>query len=127
MGFGWFELQLGSSRSVTPARQMLPFFACALSMLLLLAGCSGNSLSPGVAADDPPPVITSQPQDQTLNAGTSATFTVSATGTEPFTYQWSRTGTAIDGAEPASYTTPATTAADNGAFFTVLISNQKGA
>jgi hypothetical protein len=35
-----------------------------------------------------PPVITSQPQSRTNNASTTATFTVSATGTIPFGYQW---------------------------------------
>jgi len=34
------------------------------------------------------PVITVQPQDQTAIAGTTATFTVEATGTTPLAYQW---------------------------------------
>lgn len=34
------------------------------------------------------PVITNQPQNQTAVAGTSATFTVGATGVEPLSYQW---------------------------------------
>ena len=36
------------------------------------------------------PVITVQPQDQTAVAGTTATFTVEATGTTPLAYQWRR-------------------------------------
>jgi arylsulfatase A-like enzyme len=34
------------------------------------------------------PVITNQPQNQTNIAGTTATFTVGATGAEPLSYQW---------------------------------------
>jgi len=42
-----------------------------------------------VAAIDPP-AITTQPSDQTNNAGTTATFTVSATGTLPLSYHWKK-------------------------------------
>jgi ASPIC and UnbV/FG-GAP-like repeat len=34
------------------------------------------------------PVITNQPQNQTALAGTTATFTVGATGVDPLSYQW---------------------------------------
>src|SRR5438132_7323948 len=34
------------------------------------------------------PVITNQPQNQTNIAGTTATFTVGATGTPPLSFQW---------------------------------------
>ena len=34
------------------------------------------------------PIITNQPQSQTNLAGTTATFTVGATGVEPLSYQW---------------------------------------
>ena len=37
-----------------------------------------------------PPTITEQPQDQTVHEGGTAVFTVTATGTEPFTYTWSQ-------------------------------------
>jgi len=40
------------------------------------------------------PVITNQPQNQSAIAGTTATFTVGATGAEPLSYQWrSHSGT----------------------------------
>src|SRR5213595_3835757 len=72
------------------------------------------------------PTITTQPASQTVTAGQTATFTVTATGTAPLSYQWQKNGTAIGSATAASYTTPATTASDNGDQFTVVVSNAAG-
>jgi hypothetical protein len=72
------------------------------------------------------PTITTQPLNQTVTAGQTATFTVGATGTAPLTYQWKKSGTAISGATSSSYTTPVTTSSDNGAQFTVMVSNSAG-
>src|SRR5207244_3015608 len=72
------------------------------------------------------PTITTQPASQTVTAGQTATFTVTATGTAPLSYQWQKNGTAIGAATTASYTTPATTASDNGDQFTVVVSNAVG-
>ncbi|MBS0379828.1 MAG: immunoglobulin domain-containing protein [Proteobacteria bacterium] len=76
-----------------------------------------------VAATQTAPVITTQPADQSVTAGQTATFSVVATGTPPLTYQWSKNGVAIAGATSPTYTTPATTTADNGALFSVVVSN----
>ena len=73
-----------------------------------------------------PPSITTQPANKTVTAGQTATFSVTATGTATLTYQWKKNGTAISGATSASYTTPATTTADNGAQFTVTVTNGAG-
>lgn len=72
------------------------------------------------------PSITSQPANATVNAGSTATFSVTATGTAPLTYQWRKNGAAISGATASSYTTPATTTADNGAAFSVVVTNSAG-
>ncbi len=72
------------------------------------------------------PSITTQPLGQTVTGGQTATFSVTATGTSPLGYQWSKNGTAISGAISASYTTPPTTTTDNGAQFTVVVSNSVG-
>ena len=72
------------------------------------------------------PVITTQPANQSVTAGQPATFSVVASGTSPLTYQWLRSGAAIAGATSAGYTTPATTQADNGATFTVTVTNSAG-
>ncbi len=72
------------------------------------------------------PTITTEPVNQTVNVGQTATFSVAATGTAPLSYQWQKNSANISGATAASYTTPATTSADNGATFDVIVSNSAG-
>jgi hypothetical protein len=72
-----------------------------------------------------PPVIGTQPASASVSLGATATFTVTATGAG-LTYQWQKDGTNIAGATTASYTTPATTALDNGAQFRVVVTNTGG-
>jgi hypothetical protein len=74
----------------------------------------------------PRPVITTQPQSQTVNPGQTATFTVGTTFSLPLYYQWQKNGTNINGATSASYTTSVTATQDNGEVFDVVISNDKG-
>jgi len=64
-----------------------------------------------------------QPANQTVTAGQPATFTVTASGTAPLSYQWRKNAANISGAIAASYTTPATSMADNSAKFDVVVSN----
>ena len=78
------------------------------------------------AAAPTAPVITTEPASVSVTVGSTATFTVAATGTAPLSYQWSRGGTAISGATAASYTTAPTVITDNGATFTVVVSNSVG-
>ena len=72
------------------------------------------------------PTITTQPVNQAVTAGQTATFSVTASGTAPLSYQWKKNGTAISGAISSSYTTPATTSSDDGAQFIVVVSNSSG-
>lgn len=73
-----------------------------------------------------PPTITTQPLNKTVKVGTAATFSVVASGTTPFTYQWYKWNSPISGAINATYTTPATNDSDNGAPFYVTIGNSAG-
>jgi len=97
----------------------------AVLLLLVLPACSNLTSSTG-GTQDVAPAITAQPQSATVAAGQTATFTVTASGTSPLTYQWQKNGAAITGATTASYTTPVTTMADSGASFTVMVSNSAG-
>jgi hypothetical protein len=104
-------------------RQLQAFFG-ALVAILFLAGCS--ALTRGTRIQNVAPSIGLQPTSQTVTAGQTATFSVSAAGTAPFSYQWRKNSTNISGATNASYTTPATTSADNGEKFDVVVSNSAG-
>jgi hypothetical protein len=79
-----------------------------------------------IVSNSGPPAITMQPAGQTVVDGQAATFSVTATGTAPLSYQWRKNGVNISGATSSSYTTPATTSADTGAKFRVVIANSAG-
>jgi fibronectin type 3 domain-containing protein len=101
----------------------------ALSTALMISiGCGGGG--GGSTAAAPPasvaPAITTQPANQTVLEGSTATFSVVATGTAPLSYQWKKGGVALPGATSAIHTTPATTLADHGASYTVVVSNGVG-
>ena len=100
-------------------------------VVVLVAACGGG-------ADAPPPLesgggpvgiaptITQQPANASIMTGATATFTVSATGTAPLSYQWQKNGVAVVGATAASYTTPTAAMSDDGSTYLVVVSNAVG-
>src|ERR1022692_1649834 len=100
-------------------------FSVALSVAvgMLLASCGGGVGTPMEASA---PVITTQPANQTVGAGQTATFSVVATGTPPLSYQWQKGTSAIAGATSTTYTTPPTGLSDSGSTFRVVVSNSAG-
>ena len=86
----------------------------------------GAAPVPAPAPAPTAPSITLQPASQTVATGESASFTVSASGSGPLSYQWSRNGAAIAGATASSYATGPVTGNDNGASFTVTVRNPAG-
>jgi hypothetical protein len=80
------------------------------------------------------PSITSQPVNQTVLKGTNVTFSVSASGTPPLSYQWYKNGIAllgspVGGGNPfavPSFTLTNVTRTNSGAYF-VVITNSVGA
>ena len=97
--------------------------AVALSAVLLAAcGGSGGGSNAAPAA----PSITTPPAAQSVPAGQTAQFAVVAAGSPPLAYQWQKNTLNIAGATAAIYTTPPTSAADNGASFAVVVSNSAG-
>lgn len=77
------------------------------------------------------PTITQQPLSQTVtltNAkkSVSVTFSVTATGTSPLNYQWTRNGVPISGATGSSYTISKVALSDNGSQFQVTVWNAAG-
>jgi len=99
-----------------------------LVIAALLSACGGSSNDPlpvgGPAATAP--MITTQPSNVAVTVGSTATFTVVASGSGPLTYQWQKDGTAIMSATGASYTTPAVKVTDDGAMFAVVVTNSAG-
>ncbi len=73
----------------------------------------------------PPPTITVQPYSVTVYASSNASFSVTATGTAPLTYQWRLYGTNVAGATTSTYNMPSVTGAMAGPY-TALVSNPGG-
>lgn len=89
----------------------------------IVTGPSGTATSSdAVLVVNLPPSITGQPQSQGVNAGATATFSVSAGGTAPLTYQWRMNGSNIPDATNTSYTRSNVQAGDVGSY-SVVVSN----
>ena len=91
-----------------------------------LGTVTSNDATLTVTATAEKPAITTQPAAQTVTEGESATFSVTASGTAPFTYQWKKNDTVIEGVTTSSHTTDATAIGDSGAVFTVVVTNSVG-
>jgi hypothetical protein len=71
------------------------------------------------------PTLLQGPVSQAVTEGASVSFTVSAAGTAPMTYQWSRDGVALPGATLATLTLGSVRLADAGAY-SVVVTNAVG-
>jgi len=71
------------------------------------------------------PAITSQPSDQTVTLGESASFSVTASGFPDPTYQWRKGSVNITGATSATFTIGTTTTNDTGSY-DVVVTNPSG-
>ncbi len=72
-----------------------------------------------------PPSITNQPQSQTVIVGQNVTFSVAASGTPPFSYQWQFNGNGIPGATASSFSLAAAQRTNAGVY-SVLVMNSAG-
>ena len=102
-------------------------------VVLSLSGCkevvAGLGATDSGGTPNPPsavPSITSQPSNATVTLGQAASFSVTAAGAGTLTYQWEKNSVNIPGATSANYTTPATTAAESGSAFSVVVSDSAG-
>ncbi len=103
-------------------------FSYSITVILLsfsFSGCGGYS-GTGSVNGNVAPYITTQPANQTVTAGQTASFSVVASGTAPLNYQWQKNGADITGATSSSYMTPVTTTSDSGEMFRVMVSNSAG-
>jgi hypothetical protein len=83
------------------------------------------TLSVTTSAGVTTPAITTAPASQSALVGASVTLGVTATGTAPLSYQWSKDGSAIANATSASLVFSAVAATDAGSY-TVTVSNSAG-
>lgn len=90
------------------------------------ASLRGTGMQTPVPAAAVSPSITTQPVSRTVTAGQTVAFSLAATGTAPFSFQWYKNTTAISGATSSSYTTPATSTSDSGALFKAIVTNSAG-
>ena len=102
-----------------PAAVLGLALACAPSMPSL-----PNPNPPPTPPTPSAPAIIAEPTNRGASAGLTATFSVTAMG-YPLYYQWDRAGMPIPGATSSQYSL-VTTLADNGASFTVTVSNSLG-
>jgi len=72
-----------------------------------------------------PPTITSDPQSQTVMAGATTTFSVTASGSGSLSYQWLKNGSPVPGANTATLTLTNVQPASEGTY-RVVVSNSAG-
>jgi hypothetical protein len=115
--------------------------ACATLMTIWLpvaiVACGGGGGSSAPAAPPPvesapPPVTVSavqldaQPMSLSASPGESVSFSVHASGTAPFSYQWFRSGIAIPGGTTSTLKLAAVRYADDASAYTVEVGNAAG-
>jgi N-acetylmuramoyl-L-alanine amidase len=84
-----------------------------------------TSANATLTVTETPPTITSQPQSQTVFLGDTVTFSATATGSQPFSYQWRKNGANISGANGSSYSKSNVQSSDAGNY-SVVVSNPIG-
>ena len=89
------------------------------------AGCASEA-PPAISGTSVAASIAVQPYDIAVATGQPVTFTVTGAGSATLTYQWQRNGADITGATGPSYTLQKPSSVDNGAVFTVIVSNSLG-
>ncbi|MFN2577604.1 MAG: PQQ-dependent sugar dehydrogenase [Pyrinomonadaceae bacterium] len=129
------DLCNGWIRSLDPSNNTAANFASGISSpvdlkigndgslyyLAIGSGLFRVQVSGGIAA-----AIASQPSNQTVAQGQPATFSITATGGAPLSFQWQRNQVNISGATLSSYTIAATAAQDNGAKYRCVVTNAFG-
>ena len=86
-----------------------------------------GTITVGAIINPPPtaPVITVPPVSQTVTAGATVIFSVTATGTAPLSYQWQKNSGTLSGATSASLTLNSVTTTAAGSY-SVIVSNSAG-
>ena len=112
------------SGAMTTTLTLTNVAACdAATYTVIVTNSVGSATSsPAILTVLLPPAITTQPQSRTNYFGTTATFSVGATGTDPLSYQWRKGGTNLLGDTNALLTLTNVGRRDNG-LYSVLVTN----
>ena len=102
---------------IIPGRSLMPFPD---------AGVSGGGQSTGGALTTMAPVISKNLETQDAFVGQSALFVVDAVASQPATFEWTKNGSPIDGANLAFLELNDLTLEDDGASIVVKITNGQG-
>ena len=111
-----------STYSITNAQS-----ADAASYTVAVSNSAGNitSNAASLTVASQAPIITSQPVSLAVSTGNSATFSVTATGSSPLAYQWTKDSAAISGATSSTYSIASAQTSDAGSY-AVVVSNSAG-
>jgi uncharacterized lipoprotein YddW (UPF0748 family) len=115
--YGFVDLTPGT---YTIAATCPGYLSVATNVTITAGAVSTRDLTlPLIAA----PVITAQPNSQTVYENGSASFVVSAVGSAPLSYQWRGHGTNLAGATTSVYTLDLVSQADEGPYDVVVTNN----
>jgi len=112
------------SYTIAPSNKGYTFIPVSQNATVSTVNVTGVNFTANAAPGAP--TITTQPANETVTTGQTASFTVVAGGTAPLSYQWQKNGGNIAGATSASYTTLVTTTADSGSTFRAVVTNTAG-
>ena len=136
LGYQWERSDDGGTTFAPIAGATAPSYTLAAAqtgdnnarLRVVVNGSAGSVTSTAatltVTATPVAPAITAQPQNLTVPAGSTATFSVAATGTPPLAYEWHKNG-AVVGTNSSSLSFVAATG-DNNALIDVTVSNSIG-
>lgn len=128
-GSTWSNISLATSAVYTLTAQISD---SGKQFRAIFTNVSGSATTnPAILTVYEPPVVTTHPSNQIVNAGQTATFTSAANGNPTPSIQWqtSTDGTSwtpISGATSTTYTTLPTVAADNGKRYRAVFTNVAG-
>lgn len=131
MAFQWYKDNVAIENAIT-ANYTIPSVALtdAGSYTVKISNSAGNVTSDAAVltvTTPVPPSITTQPEDKTVDFGTTFTITVVADGSAPLSYLWKKNGTPI-GAMPtnSNFLEIVTAKETDSATYSVTVSNSFG-
>jgi formylglycine-generating enzyme required for sulfatase activity len=95
------------------------------SYSVVVTGLGSVTSSAAVLTVNVPPTVVTPPANVSANAGSSASFSVTAAGSTPATYQWKKNGVAIAGATSATLSLSAVGIVEEG-IYTCVVANAYG-